>query len=164
MVYKRFSRWGDAGVWERMLNAFAVDANMESVMLDSNVVRAHASAAGAQKKRRARRFLRIRLTSGQAHDIKQAPHLLQGLMSDQVIADRGYAAQALVDQIVQSGVIAVIPPHARAKMKREYDRWAYRERHLVECFIGKIKHFRRVFSRFDKLARRYASFVQWLVL
>lgn len=53
-VYKRFSRWGDAGVWERMLNTFAVDADMESVMLDSTVVRAHASAAGAQKKRRPR--------------------------------------------------------------------------------------------------------------
>ena len=106
-------------------------------------------------------LLRIRLTSGQAHDIKQASHLLQGLMSYQVIADRGYAAQSLIDQIVQSGVIAVIPPHARAKMKRDYDQWAYRERHLVECFIGKLKHFRRVFSRFDKLARRYASFVHF---
>jgi transposase len=105
--------------------------------------------------------LRLRLTSGQAHDIKQAPYLLQGLIACQVIADRGYAAQALIDDIVKSGAIAVIPPHARAKTKRNYDRWVYRERHLVECFIGKIKHFRRVFSRFDKLARRYASFVHF---
>lgn len=51
-VYKRFSRWGDAGVWERMLNTFAMDADIESIMLDSTVVRAHTSAAGAQKKRR----------------------------------------------------------------------------------------------------------------
>jgi transposase len=53
-VYKRFSRWGDAGVWDRMLSAFAVDADLESIMLDSTVVRAHASA-DAQKKRRPRR-------------------------------------------------------------------------------------------------------------
>lgn len=105
--------------------------------------------------------LRIRLTSGQAHDIKQAPQMLQGLITQQVIADRGYAAQTLIDEIVKTGAIAVIPPHARAKTKRDYDRWTYRERHLVECFIGKIKHFRRVFSRFDKLARRYASFVHF---
>jgi transposase len=106
-------------------------------------------------------LLRLRLTSGQAHDSKQAPHLLQGLMSNQVMADRGYAAQALIDEIIKSGAIAVIPPHARAKTKRDDDRWVYRERHLVECFIGKIKQFRRVFLRFDKLARRYASFVHF---
>jgi len=42
----------------------------------------------------------------------------------------------------------------------DYDTWRYRERYLVECFTGKIKHFRRVFSRFDKLACRYLGFVQ----
>ena len=52
-VYKRFGRWCDAGVWERMLSHFADDADMESVMIDSTIVRAHPCAAGAQKKRRA---------------------------------------------------------------------------------------------------------------
>lgn len=51
-VYKRFARWCDNGVWERMLNAFADDADMENGMVDSTLVRAHASAAGATKKRR----------------------------------------------------------------------------------------------------------------
>jgi transposase len=53
-VYKRFARWCEAGVWERMLAHFAEAADMESVMIDSTVVRAHPCAAGAQKKRRAR--------------------------------------------------------------------------------------------------------------
>ncbi len=43
--------------------------------------------------------------------------------------------------------------------QREYDRWLYRERHLVECFINKIKHFRRVFSRFEKLDSSYLGFL-----
>jgi len=103
--------------------------------------------------------LRLCLTGGQVHDITQAPDLLSGLDTENVIADRGYAAQALVEQIVQAGAQAVIPPHQRAKVQREYDRWLYRERHLVECFINKVKHFRRVFSRFDKLAHRYAGFL-----
>lgn len=51
-TYKRFARWCNAGVWERMLSAFANDADMESVMIDSTIVRAHPCAAGAQKKRR----------------------------------------------------------------------------------------------------------------
>jgi transposase len=51
-VYKRFARWCDRGVWERMLTHFADDLDMEIGMVDSTIVRAHASAAGATKKRR----------------------------------------------------------------------------------------------------------------
>lgn len=54
-VYKRFARWCDKGVWERMLAYFADDPDMENGMIDSTVVRAHPCAAGAPKKRWARR-------------------------------------------------------------------------------------------------------------
>lgn len=104
--------------------------------------------------------LRVRLTAGQRHDSTQAQALLEGYACAYVIADRGYAAEALHDWIIQQGATPVIPPHQNSKHPRDYDRWLYRERHLVECFINKIKHFRRVFSRFDKLARRYLGFVQ----
>jgi len=103
--------------------------------------------------------LRIRLTAGQVHESTQAQALLTDLLGQHVIADRGYAGQALVDWIVEQGAVAVIPPHQSAKQLRDYDRWLYRERHLIECFINKIKHFRRVFSRFDKLAPRYLGFL-----
>ncbi len=105
--------------------------------------------------------LRVRLTAGPCHASPQAAALLDGLRFERVIAERGYAGQAFVDLVLERGAEAVIPPHPRAKLPREYDRWWYRERHLVECFINKIKHFRRVFSRFDKLARRYLGFVQF---
>lgn len=49
-VYKRFSRWCDQGIWERMLDYFADDPDMENGMIDSTIVRAHPCAAGAQKK------------------------------------------------------------------------------------------------------------------
>jgi putative transposase len=49
-VYKRFARWDERGIWEAMLTYFAQDAAMESVMLDSTIIRAHPSAAGALKK------------------------------------------------------------------------------------------------------------------
>ncbi len=105
--------------------------------------------------------LRLRLTAGQCHDSPEAPALLEGLTCERVIADRGYAGQAIIDLVVACGAEAVIPPHPRAKEPRDDDHWWYRERHLVECFINKIKHFRRVFSRFDKLARRYLGFIQF---
>ena len=50
-IYKRFARWCDQGVWERMLAHFADDPDMEHGILDSTIVRAHPCAAGAQKKR-----------------------------------------------------------------------------------------------------------------
>jgi transposase len=50
-VYKRFARWCDQGVWEQMFVHFAADPDLENVMVDSTVVRAHPCAAGASKKR-----------------------------------------------------------------------------------------------------------------
>ena len=49
-VYKRFARWGERGVWQRMMEAFADDPDMENGIIDSTIVRAHPCAAGAQKK------------------------------------------------------------------------------------------------------------------
>lgn len=103
--------------------------------------------------------LRLRLTAGQRHDITQAQALLPEAAFDHLIADRSYDAQSLLDLIAERGAVAVIPPHPRRTTTRDYDTWLYRERHLVECFLNKLKHFRRVFSRFDKLARRYLGFI-----
>jgi transposase len=104
--------------------------------------------------------LRLQLTAGQRHDILKAHDLIVDLTFDYLIADRGYSAQDFRDEILTSGAQPVIPSKKIAKQPLPYDAWRYRERHLIECFIGKIKHFRRVFSRFDKLARRYLGFLQ----
>lgn len=106
--------------------------------------------------------LRLALTAGQHHDIIKAHDLIVALAFDFVLADRSYGSREFLNEIAASGAQAVIPPKRNAKEPRQYDEWRYRERHLIECFIGKIKHFRRVFSRFDKLARRYLGFVQFV--
>lgn len=106
--------------------------------------------------------LRFRLTGGQRHDITQAVDLVKGLDFDYIIADRGYAAQDFVELMTQNGAEAVIPPHPRATVQRDYDAWVYRERHLVECFINKIKHFRRLFSRFEKLDTSHLGFLNFV--
>ncbi len=100
------------------------------------------------------------MTAGQRHDIIKAHDLIVDLDFDYLVADRSYGAQGFVDELIANGTAPVIPPKQNAKEPREYDAWRYRERHLIECFIGKIKHFRRVFSRLDKLARRYLGFLQ----
>ena len=106
--------------------------------------------------------LRFILTAGQRHDISQAQALLEGFDFESLIADRGYAAEDFIDWLLERSIKAVVPPHQRAKILREYDKWLYRERHLVECFMNKIKHFRRVFSRFDKLDRSFLSFLHYI--
>jgi transposase len=64
--------------------------------------------------------------------------------------------------ILHSGAEPVIPPRATRKEQYYYDRHLYKERHLVECLINKIKHYRRIFSRFDKLAKRYLGFLSFV--
>lgn len=108
--------------------------------------------------------LRFILTAGQRHDITQAQALLDGFDFEQLIADRGYTAEDFIDYLLERGIKAVIPPHQRAKILREYDEWLYRERHLVECFMNKIKHFRRVFSRFDKLDSSFLGFLHYVAV
>jgi transposase len=103
--------------------------------------------------------LRFLLTGGQRHDISQAAALIEAFAADYVIADRGYDADAFLAQIAAMGAEAVIPARKNRTQIRDYDRHLYKERHLVECFINKLKYYRRVFSRFDKLACRYLGFV-----
>jgi transposase len=101
-------------------------------------------------------------------DTTQASTLLQGFEKANVIADKAYDSNALIDQIQQQKCIPVIPPRYNRKILRSYDEYLYKERHLIECFFNKIKHFRRIFSRFDKKASSffwflaYASIILWL--
>ncbi len=77
------------------------------------------------------------------------------------MADKAYDAEHIRATITELGAEPVIPPKSNRKQPHEYDRELYKERHLIECFIGKLKHYRRCFSRFDKLARNYLSFLHF---
>ncbi len=104
--------------------------------------------------------LRFILTGGAAGDNPQAIPLLAGIRAREVVADRGYDADKTLAYIEgEMGAVATIPPRKNRVAPRACDYAAYRERHLVECLIGKLKHFRRIFSRYDKYARRYLAFV-----
>ena len=78
-----------------------------------------------------------------------------------VLADKGYDAQEFRQHILELGMMPVIPPRSNRKAPADYDRHLCRERHLVECFINKIKHYRRIFSRFEKLDTRYLGFLHF---
>lgn len=103
--------------------------------------------------------LRLHLTPGQTHDIAEAEALIVGYNSEHVIGDKGYDSDDFITVIETNGATAVIPPRRNRGAQRKYDRHLYKERHLVECFINKIKWYRRIFSRFEKLADRYLGFL-----
>ena len=180
-VHKRYNAWSKRGIWRAMQEHFAGDADGEWVMIDSTIIRAHPCAVGIEKDsgdveglgRSKGGFtskihalvdshgnpLKFILTGGQRNDITQAPELVKGIEDAYVLADKGYDCDAFVEQIIRQNCTAVIPPRAKRKTPRTYDEELYKERHLVEIFFRKLKNFRRIFSRFDKYARNYLSFI-----
>jgi transposase len=106
--------------------------------------------------------LRFILTAGQCHDSPQAKALIEGYSAQALLADKGYDDIKLIQEVEASGAQAVIPPRSNRKEQRDYDKHLYKERHLVECFINKIKHYRRVFSRFEKLSKNYLGFLSFV--
>lgn len=77
-----------------------------------------------------------------------------------LIADKRYDANALVDAIEASGARTVISLRSNRITPRFYDRQLYRYRNLIERFVNRLKHYRRIATRYDKLARTYLAFVQ----
>ena len=105
--------------------------------------------------------IRLGLTPGQAHDNTLAAELLADLPAGAVVlADRAYDADAIRKLIADQHAIANIPPKRNRKEAIGFSPLLYRARNLVERFFNKIKHFRRIATRFDKLAANYLATLQ----
>lgn len=177
-IHKRFKSWSERGIWEKVFKNTQINPDMEWVMIDSTIVRAHACSAGLFQEREALgrskggfstkihaltdalgNPLKFILTPGQQADITQANHLIKDVFDAACLADKGYVSKKLVFTLKIRNCTPVIPSRSNAKEPLEYDKILYQERNAIECFFGKIKHFRRIFSRYEKLARSYLSFL-----
>ncbi len=85
---------------------------------------------------------------------------LQNADPEALIADKAYDADPLIDSLAEREITPVIPPKSNRKAKRDCDFALYRERILIERFFNKIKHFRAIATRYDKLARNFLAAVQ----
>jgi transposase len=103
--------------------------------------------------------VRLLLTPGQEADVTHAPALIEGVPFEVVIGDKGYDSQGLVEVIEAEGGEAVIPSLKNRAVQRDYDRDRYKDRNLVERFWNKMKHYRRVATRYEKTARNFLAFV-----
>ena len=111
------------------------------------------------------------MSEGQAHDLDGADALLPRLSPEtgQLLADKAYDAQErMLDPLKKAGIEAVIPSKSSRKESRDYDKEMYKNRHLIENFFGKLKQYRAIATRYDKLGKIFlgsiylAASVIWL--
>ena len=180
-VHDRFISWVKKGIWNDLLSFFSKDYDGESFMIDGTIARAHACASGYGKGQQEEQALgrskggfstkihalvdalglpiKFILTPGQSSEIKQAPELIKGIKDANILGDKAFDCDEFVNQIISQNCTPVIPPRENRIVKRDVDYTLYKERHLIECFFSKLKHFRRIFSRFDKMAEAYMGFL-----
>lgn len=103
--------------------------------------------------------LRLLYTAGQVHESTKAEALIAGLPAENLIGDKAFDSDRFRSHLAGRNTIAVIPSNASRARAISYDLHLYKERHLVELFINKIKHFRRIATRYDKTIASYSSFV-----
>jgi transposase len=107
------------------------------------------------------RPLQLLITPGQAHDLTGAEPLLANLAhSTIIIADKAYDADRLRLHIKARGAIANIPNMIRRKKRFRWTKALYRQRNHVERFFNKLKQFRRIATRYDKLGANFMAFIQ----
>lgn len=180
-IYKRFNAWSAAGKWVNLFKALVVEPDMEWIFIDGSYAKAHQHSSGAASgadeaigKSRGGNTSKIHLvvdayglpvdfeiTGGHINDCTVAPELIVQLPEAEVIiADKSYDSEQIRAAIESQGARPVIPRRRNSvKGNTDLDKGLYRYRHLVENTFARLKHYRAVASRFDKLKRNYESVV-----
>ncbi|EXL01256.1 transposase [Aquamicrobium defluvii] len=97
---------------------------------------------------------------GQRNDIAFAHDLVGGFPAAADLVDKGYDADHLCESLAETGAEVVIPPKHNRKLQRPYDAELCKERNRIERFFSKLKQFRRVATRYDKLLVNFIGFVK----
>ena len=103
--------------------------------------------------------LRFKLTPGNLSDVGQAAKLVEGLSAKALLADKGYDSNSIVELAPAGGMEAIIPSRRNRKLPHPLDSMRYFARHLVENLFQRMKIFRRVATRFEKLDERFLGFI-----
>ena len=104
--------------------------------------------------------VRVIIGPGHESDFKQASALLKGLKADAVLADKGYDADWLLDELKEAGIEqVVIPSRAKRRVQRQINKELYKERNTIERYFNRLKNWPRVATRFDKMAANFYSIV-----
>ncbi|WP_148560966.1 IS5 family transposase [Magnetospira sp. QH-2] len=179
-LYNRFVRWSEAGVFDRIFATLAAESTAtHTVMIDATHLKAHRTAASAQKGAVPRRIGRTKgglnsklhaacdtdgkplillLTEGQVSDYRGADTMLPAFPdADDLIADRGYDSDRFRQALLDLGIEPCIPGRSNRKEEILYDKALYKQRNLIERMFGRLKDWRRIATRYDRCAHTFMS-------
>ena len=168
-VHRRFIRWRNKGIWEKLLEILIHEPDYEWLMIDASHCKVHPHAAGAKGGNQAMSLtkggvntkihlavdshgmpVRMIVTEGTTADSTQASVLIDGLTAQHLLADKGYDTDEISNQAIAQGMEPVIPPKKNRKVQRAYDKELYRLRHLVENAFLHLKRWRGIATRYAK--------------
>jgi len=179
-IYGRWKQWCELGVWDDILSILTSGAKGQLWAVDSTCSKVHKHGTegkdGAQEQAIGKtrggqntkihalvdgkaRPLRLILTPGNRNDITTAPELVEGLCGRWILADKAYDSDAFRELLEAFGLKACIPPKAGRKDPATYHSGHYKKRHTVENFFQRIKEFRAIATRYEKLASRFLGLV-----
>lgn len=179
-VYQYYRRWVRQNVFTELFSEIELPLQGSRRFLDSTHVKVHRCASnpfGGQASQAMGRTkgglntkihavvdeagqpIRLLLSAGNEADISHAETLVENIPAHMVVADKGYDSDRFCQWLSERGIKACIPPRAKRTYARRYSKCSYRKRHLIENFFERIKNFRRVATRYDKLADTFLGFV-----
>jgi transposase len=192
-AYDRFRAWARNGLWQKILNQLSTTAGAnEYLMIDSTSMRVHAHGSNpaggqlAQAMGRSKASLSTKahmacdalgyplgfiLTGANVSDFDQAKPLIKRYLKPNCygIMDKGYDSDAIRECVNQHGGIAVIALHPSRSLKPAFDGHLYHQRHRIENLFARLKSYRRISTRYDKLHSSFAAMLSiacilvWLI-
>jgi len=181
-IYQYYRRWCRDGTWQKLWDLLAPQARGKTAFLDSSHIKVHRcglNPAGGRETQAIGKTkggwntklhalvdgggvpVALSLSPGNEADVSHATEVLEGVAAQKVVADKGYDSDPLRSWLAVRGITSCIPPRSNRTHPQPYSRSSYRKRHLVENFFAAIKTFRRVATRYDKLAE---TFFGWVLL
>lgn len=179
-IYHKFRLWCSQGLFERLMKFInSEESNTTLLEIDSTFCKVHQSACSGLKNQaigasrggkntkihvllnERMQVLNVILTGGQIHDSKPVVELFKGveLKGKKVLADKAYSTEFIRSYLQGQGAVVCIPDKINFKLKHVFDSDLYRCRNIVERFFQRIKTYRHIATRFDKLAHCFKNFV-----
>jgi transposase len=151
-VYQYYRRWCRDGIWQEVWEQVAPASKKPTAVYgDSSFIKVHRSGLNA---------------AGGRHlqAVSQAEELFREVDAKMAVLDKGYDSDALRTWLLGRGMTPCIPSRSNRVEPRPYRKASYRKRHVVENFFAEIKTFRRVATRYDKLAETFFGWVMLAVI
>src|SRR5271156_1002304 len=187
-IYTRMNRWSKSGALDRIFEKLQLEQivriRIEAFSLDSTSVKVHPDGTGALKKTDhrpsasraadgttkihlvaadARTAITFALSPGNAHDAPEGRELLRDLgpmpAGLPLLMDRAYEGNETRQLVLELGMVPVVPPKSNRIDPWRYDRALYRKRNEIERLFRRLKGYRRIFSRFEKLDCVFLAFL-----